>query len=518
MAKPAHARPVVVALLDGWGHNELHDNNAVVQAKTTIFDRLAAKWPTTHLQTSGATVGLPQGRPGNTQAGHQTLEAGRALPSLSTQVHTQFTADSSKLLDENSVFHDMKHRLRAVGGSIHLIGLMSPAGVHGHQQHLAILAAQLSHEGFQVWIHAIMDGEDSPQQMGVEYLAEFLDDIAGTEHVHLASVQGRAYAMDPFQEAEQIEPAYKAIVEANAPTITHGPSYVVENYAKKLNDRDIPPAVMQSYGGLRQDDAILLVNVRPDCASTLMQAFSSDTFDLFDRATLPDLMGTFSLTNFGEGTQEDVIPLFAQSRFDQTLREAVSAAGLTQLHLAETLNKATLDLFCASADPLPQEKRLLFPSQTRAKFLKKPEGAAFAMTTHAVDAIKNASHDLIVLNYAPLIRAAHSGDPTHTRKAVEVLDKCLGKLMAQLEKRDGCMLVTSTHASAEQQLNDQTGAVDPTNTAHDVPLILMNADRLGDVTLAPGTLADLAPTILHILDVSQPPAMTGQTLLCSGSK
>ena len=328
MAKPAHARPVVVALLDGWGHNELRDNNAVVQAKTTIFDRLAAKWPTTQLASSGATVGLPEGRPGNTQAGHQTLEAGRSLPSLSTQVHAQFTADSSKLLGENAVLQEMKQRLRSVGGSIHLMGLMSPAGVHGHQQHLAILAAQLSHEGFQVWIHAIMDGEDSPQQMGVDYLAEFLDDLAGTEHAHLASVQGRAYAMDPFQEAAQIEPAYKAIVEADAPTITHGPSYILENYAKKLNDRDIPPAIMQGYGGMRQDDAILFVNVRPDSASSLMQALSSDTFDLFDRATLPDLMGTFSLTNFGTGSQEDVIPLFAQSRVDQTLREAVSAAGL----------------------------------------------------------------------------------------------------------------------------------------------------------------------------------------------
>ncbi|MFT6510956.1 MAG: 2,3-bisphosphoglycerate-independent phosphoglycerate mutase [Parvibaculaceae bacterium] len=515
MAKPTHARPVVVALLDGWGHSELRENNAVAQAKTTIFDRLAAKWPTTQLRSSGAAVGLPQGRPGNTQAGHQTLEAGRPLPSLSIQVHEQFTVDSSKLLAENEVLHSMKQRLRSVGGSIHLIGLMSPAGVHGHQQHLAILAAQLSHEGFQVWIHAIMDGEDSPQQMGVDYLAEFLDDIAGTEHAHLATVQGRAYAMDPFQEAAQIQSAYKAIVEADAPAIAHGPSYIVENYAKKINDRDIPPAIMQGYGGVRQDDAILLVNVRPDSASALMQAFSSDTFELFNRDTLPDLMGTFSLTNFGADTQENVIPLFAQSRSDQTLREAVSAAGLTQLHLAETLNQATLNLFCASPNPLPQEQRMLYPTQPRAKFIKKPEGAAFAMTTDAVDAIKNASHDLIVINYAPLIRAAHSGDPAHTRKAVEVLDKCLGKLMAQLEKRDGSMLVTSTHASAEQQVNADTGAVDPTNTINDVPLILMNADRLNNAALRPGSLADLAPTILDILDINQPPAMTGQTLLCS---
>lgn len=518
MAKPAHARPVVVALLDGWGLNEARDNNAIALAKTTIFDRLAGKWPTTQLQTSGQTVGLPEGRPGNTQAGHQTFEAGRPIPALSTQVHTQFTADSSKLLDENIVLHDMKQRLRSVGGSIHLVGLMSPAGVHGHQQHLAILAAQLSHEGFQVWIHAIMDGEDSPQQMGVDYLAEFMDDISGTENANLATVQGRSYAMDPFHEAAQIQPAYKAIVEANAPAITHGPSYIVENYDKKLTDRDIPPAIMQGYGGLRQDDAILLVNVRPDSASALMQAFSAETFDLFDRATMPDLMGTFSLTNFGTDTEDSVIPLFTQSRFNETLREAVSAAGLSQLHLAETLNKATLDLFCASAEPLSGEERMLFPTQSRAKFQKKAEGAAFAMTTHAVDAIKNASHDLIVVNYAPLIRAAHSGDPVHTRKAVEVLDKCLGKLMAQLEKRDGSMLVTATHASAECQLDEDTGTVNPTNTTNDVPLILMNADRLGDVALAPGTLADLAPTILHMLDVSPPPAMTGQTLLGSSAE
>ena len=517
MAKPAHARPVVVALLDGWGLNEARDNNAIALAKTTIFDRLQNKWPTVHLQTAAQTVGLPEGTPGNTQAGHQTLEAGRPIPAISTQVHTQFTADSSKLLDENAVLHDMKQRLRSVGGSIHLMGLMSPAGVHGHQQHLAILAAQLSHEGFQVWIHAIMDGEDSPQQMGVDYLAEFLDDISGAENAHLASVQGRAYAMDPFREAAQIEPAYKAIVEADAPSITHGPSYLVENYDKELTDRDIPPAIMQGYGGLRQDDAILFVNVRPDSAPTLMQAFSSDTFDLFDNATLPDLMGTFSLTNFGTETEEGVTPLFTQERISQTLREAVSGAGLSQLHLAETLNMATLDLFCAKADPLPGEERILFPTQTRSKFLKKAEGAAFAMTTHAVDAIKNASHDLIILNYASLIRAAHSGDPAHTRKAVEVLDKCLGKLVAQLEKRNGSMLVTATHASAERQLDDETGAVDPTNTTHNVPLILMNADRVGDITLAPGTLADLAPTILHLLEVSPPPAMMGKTLLCSTS-
>lgn len=517
MTDTSGARPVVLALLDGWGVRAERANNAIALARTPIFDRLAATGPTTVLRASGEAVGLGPGRPGHAQAGHGTIAAGRAAldgPNLIDRIDEAMDTDGPFSIAENPALKELVQRLRGVGGAVHLIGLMSPAGIHGDQHHMAVLAALLSHEGFQVWVHAIMDGEDTPPHSGLDHLAEFLNDISGASNAGLATVTGRAVAMNRLGDWHAVEQAYRAIAEAEGECAEHGLSCIDAAYRTGLGDAHIPATVLPNYRGVRTDDAVLFTALRPDQIHRLAEALIEPELNAFERPRPLHLSAACSLIGLVGGLRDLAVSFFPEREKLRTLSEIVSQAGLTQLHVAETANEAHLAVFARGGRTETLTGSELWLAQTpMALPVKRPELAALDATARAVKAIKKQSHDLVVIDLSNAALAGHTGDMGATRKAVETVDKCLGKLAAMTEKRRGTLLVAGVYGNAELMV-DEAGDPVTANTAAHTPFLLMDASgRTGGLTKRPGTLADVAPTVLDLLGVAAPAEMTGQSLL-----
>lgn len=513
MAHPAH--PLVLAVIDGWGLNPDRSNNVLAEAKTPIYDRLSARNARTALTASGEAVGMKPGEAGNGETGHRVLGLGRPVIRPAQTIHETFVSEGASGISSHPVLQDMLARLRRLGGSVHLFGIASPAANYAHQYHLAVLAALLSHEGFDVWVHAFADGVDSHRVKAVDYMAELMEDLAGAENARLATVMGRNYVMDGVGLAERLPAAYDAIVHGLGEQIEHGPSHVAEYEAKGTPPHLVPPGVHMHYRGIRQDDAVLLMNLRADGFLTLMDALTGEEFSLFERKGKADLAGAYSLYELMPPLDGAVQPLFAMEDLQGSFSEAIASAGLTQLHLTDPAlaNKARLYQTGGRKTLLPGESFEIMEPPARTKFEKKPELAALDMAGEAVKAIKKKSHDVIVLNFANVSLAARTGDVTLTRKAAEVIDKCLGKIAAQLEKRGGTLLITSTYGNAEMMTDPETGDVYPGNTTNRVPLVVVRGGQEAPVQLRPGTLADVAPTMLALLGIEPPAAMTGASLV-----
>ncbi|GAK44319.1 phosphoglyceromutase [Tepidicaulis marinus] len=513
MAHPAH--PLVLAVIDGWGLNPDRSSNVLADAKTPIYDRLSARNARTALTASGEAVGMKPGEAGNGETGHRVLGLGRPVTRPAQIIHDTFIADGGGNIASHPVLQDMLARLRRLGGSVHLFGIASPAANYSHQYHLAVLAALLSHEGFDVWVHAFADGVDSHRVKAVDYMAELMEDLAGAENARLATVMGRNYVMDGVGIGERLPAAYEAIVHGLGEQIEHGPSHVADYEAKGIPPHLVPPGVHTQYRGIRQDDAILLMNLRADGFQSLMGALTSDDFSLFERQGRADLAGAYSLYELMPPLDGAVQPLFAMETLTGSFSEALAEAGLSQLHLADPAIavKARLYQTGGRKDLLPGETFQIMEPPPRTKFEKKPELAALDMAGEAVKAIKKKSHDVIVLNFANVSLAARTGDVTLTRKAAEVIDKCLGKIAAQLEKRGGTLLITSTYGNAETMTDPETGDIYPGNTTNRVPFVLVRGREGGAAPLRPGTLADVAPTLLGLLGVDPPAGMTGASLI-----
>lgn len=508
------SRAHVLALLDGWGVRAERQDNAIALAKTPIFDRLAATGHRTILGAAGEAVGLRPGQPGHAHAAHLSIGLGRPPIDHFNLVHAAMTGDGTEKLGQNPVLAAFVQRLRGVGGAVHLIGMVSPAGIHSHQHHMAVLAALLSHEGFQVHVHAIMDGEDTPPFSGVDHLAEFLDDIAGAEHAHLATITGRAFAMNRQGNWQAIAQAYLAIAEADGPRADHGPSRLDQAHQQNIADANLPPTILNNYRGIRQDDAVLFVNLRPDQIHRLAEALCTADFDAFDRPRALNLSTAASLTKLAGGLGEEVGALFSAPTFGPTLSQTIADAGQSQLYLAETANEAHLALFgrAGRQTPLPGEDIWLAQSSD-APFAKRPDMAAADITAQAVKAIKKQSHDVIIANFSNAAFVGHTSELVPTRKAVEHVDRCLGKLAAQAEKKGAVLMIAGTYGNAEHMVTDQ-GAPTGTNTNAHTPFILFDpAGEIAGLTVRPGVLSDVAPTLLHLLNIQVPGSMTAQSLL-----
>lgn len=515
MAQPAH--PLVLAVIDGWGLNPNRSESALADAKTPIYDRICAQHARTALTASGELIGMKPGEAGNGETGHRVLGLGRAVERPAQTIHEAIIKDGDGGIAHHPVMQEMLTRLRRLGGAVHLFGIASPAANYSHQYHLAVIAALLSHEGFDVWVHAFADGVDSPRLKAVDCMAELMEDLAGAENARLATVMGRAYAMDGIGVADRLPLAFDAIAHGLGPQIEHGPSHVDEHEKKGTPPHLAPPAVHVNYRGIRQDDALLLVNTRQDGFLSLMSALVSDDFSLFERVNgRPLPSGAYSLCELVPPLDETVQPFFGMTKLSGSFSEAVATAGLRQLHLADPQIAAKARLYQTGgrAEPLPGESFQIVDPPARTKFEKKPELSAFDMTDAALKAIKKETHDVIVLNFSNVSLAARLGDPALARKAAEAIDKCLGKIAAQIEKRGGVFAIASTYGNAESMVDPETGAPQPGNTTNRVPFVLMKGGKTKtDVPLRQGTLADIAPTLLGLLGIEPPAEMTGRSLI-----
>jgi 2,3-bisphosphoglycerate-independent phosphoglycerate mutase len=514
MTDSPEARPVVLCILDGWGEREETDFNAIAAADTPVWDRLRATCPRALLDASGGEVGLPDGQMGNSEVGHMNIGAGRVvmqdLPRIDAAV-----ADGS--LARASAFTDFVSAMKQGGGTVHLMGLMSPGGVHSHQDQMAVLANLLADEGIPVAVHAFLDGRDTPPSSGRGYMEAF---IAAAPRATVATVTGRYYAMDRDKRWERVEKGYAALAEGKGEAVAENALAAIDAaYAAGQTDEFVQATVVGGYGGMKDGDGILMANFRADRAREILSALLDPGFDDFARGRQIRFAAATGLVEYSGDLSKLMTSIFAPLSLVNVLGQVVADAGLKQLRIAETEKYAHVTFFLNGGreEVFAGEDRILVPSPKVATYDLQPEMSAPEVTDRLVDAIESGKYDLIVVNYANTDMVGHTGIMEAARTAVEAVDRCLGRLEAAVAAAGGALLVTADHGNAENMRDAATGEPHTAHTHNLVPLILA-PDAKHAAGIADGRLADLAPTILELMGLDRPDEMTGRSLILSGDE
>jgi 2,3-bisphosphoglycerate-independent phosphoglycerate mutase len=513
-ASPQHRpRPVMLVILDGWGWREEEADNAVRLARTPSFDALWAAGPHAFLRTSGKDVGLPEGQMGNSEVGHLNIGAGRVvmqdLPRIDAAVE-----DGS--LAASPVLAGFAAKLRASGGACHLMGLASPGGVHSHQRHAAALARALPAAGISVAIHAFTDGRDTAPRAAPEQLKALVDDVSGLPGVRFATVTGRYYAMDRDNRWDRVSKAYAALVDAEGERAADPVSAVLAAHANDVTDEFVPATVIGDYRGMRDGDGVLCFNFRADRVREILSALLEPGFKGFHRPRMPRFAAAAGMVEYSAALNTKMEALFPAQSMDDILGAVVSAAGLTQLRTAETEKYPHVTYFLNGGieTPFPGEERVMVPSPKVATYDLQPEMSAPELTEKALEAIRSGRFDLIVLNFANPDMVGHTGSLAAAIRAVETVDAALGRILAAIRDAGGALLVTADHGNCELMRDPVTGGPHTAHTTNPVPVMLAGGPE--GVRLSDGRLADIAPTLLALLGLPQPPAMTGHSLLRRG--
>ena len=503
-----HRRPVMLVILDGWGWREEKADNAIRQAKTPTFDRLWQNGPHGFLRTSGKDVGLPDGQMGNSEVGHLNIGAGRVVMQDLPRIANAIAAGDIK---SAPALTDLIKKLKASGGTCHLLGLISPGGVHSHQDQAAALAKILDEAGVPTLVHVLTDGRDTPPQAGGEYLQRFLATLP--QAVKVASVCGRYFAMDRDKRWERVEKAYSAIVEAEGPHFADAPDVIADAYASKKFDEFIVPAVIGDYKGMKDGDGILCFNFRADRVREILGAMLESEFNGFARKRVVKFADAVGMTQYSDELDRLMATIFPPQTLANILGEVVAQAGRTQLRMAETEKYPHVTYFLNGGreQPYAGEDRIMVPSPKVATYDLQPEMSAPELTDKAVAAINSGKYDLIVLNYANADMVGHTGSLPAAIKAVETVDTGLGRIADAIEKVGGALLVTADHGNSELMRDPETGGPHTAHTTNPVPLMLVGGRNRGLV--AEGRLADLAPTLLELMELPKPKEMTGASLL-----
>jgi 2,3-bisphosphoglycerate-independent phosphoglycerate mutase len=511
MQKPTRPRPVVLCVLDGWGHREERADNSILQAKTPNWHRFMTGAPHALLQASELFVGLPSGQMGNSEVGHMNLGAGRVVMQDLPRIDKAIEDGSLAKIPALAAF---TAALKKSGGTAHLMGLLSPGGVHSHQRHIAALAAELDRAGVPVKLHAFLDGRDTPPRSAAEYLTRFAGDTAALKHLSIATVSGRYYAMDRDKRWDRVEKAYRALVQGEGEKAADAQAAVTQSYARDKGDEFVLPTVIGNYTGMRDGDGVLCANFRADRVREILLALLDPDFSGFARARVVRFAAALGMTEYSTELNRLVATLFPPEELADTFGDVVSHAGLTQLRIAETEKYAHVTFFFNGGreEEFAGESRILVPSPKVATYDLKPEMSAYEVTEKLVAAIDAGRFDVVVVNYANTDMVGHTGDIAAAVKAVEAVDTCLGRLAASVERAGGALLITADHGNVEMMRDPKTGQAHTAHTLNPVPLVLVNPPA-GVTGLRDGRLADIAPTLLALLGLRQPTAMTGRPLL-----
>ena len=501
-------RPVMLVILDGWGWREERADNAVRQARTPAFDRLWSAGPHAFLRTSGRDVGLPDGQMGNSEVGHLNIGAGRVvmqdLPRINHAVASGEIARAPALVD-------LIDKLKKSGGTCHLLGLVSPGGVHSHQDHAVALAKILTGAGVPAVVHALTDGRDTPPQSAADDLARLT--AALPRSVPVATVVGRYYAMDRDKRWERVQKAYDALVEADGPRFPNAQAAIADAYAHKLYDEFVLPSVIGGYRGMQDGDGVLCFNFRADRVREILGAMFDPDFSGFARKRVVRFAAAVGMAQYSDDLDQRMSTIVPPQTFPNILGEVVADAGRTQLRMAETEKYPHVTYFLNGGRETPYagEDRIMVPSPKVATYDLQPEMSAPELTAKAVEAIRSGKYDLIVLNFANPDMVGHTGSLPAAIKAVEAADTGLGEIAAAIEQAGGALLVTADHGNCELMRDPVTGGPHTSHTTNPVPLLLQGARNRS--LAADGRLADLAPTLLELMDLPKPAEMTGVSLL-----
>ena len=510
--KNGRSRPVVLCILDGWGDRTETDFNAVAQADTPNWDRLAATLPRAQLDASAGEVGLPEGQMGNSEVGHMNLGAGRVvmqeLPRIDTAVKDGSMAANpalTKLIDA----------LKDSGGACHLMGLMSPGGVHSHQDHMVALARAIGSAGVPVVVHALLDGRDTPPRSAKRFMERFLKDADDVPGLSVGVVSGRYFAMDRDKRWDRVAKAYKALVDAKGErTAPDALTAIQQSYDADVSDEFVLPTVVEGYEGMKDGDGILMANFRADRVREILGALADPDFDGFERGRTVQFAARLGMAEYSKDLAAFFDVLFPPEELKNILGQVVSEAGMTQLRIAETEKYAHVTFFLNGGreQVFDGEDRILVPSPKVATYDLQPEMSAPEVTDRLCEAILSGKYDLIVANFANGDMVGHSGILEAAIKAAAAVDSSLGRVEAAIKEAGGVMLVTADHGNCEMMRDPETGEPHTAHTLNRVPIILVNGPKWAS-KLRSGRLADVAPTLLQLLGVEQPQEMTGGTLI-----
>lgn len=499
-------RTVMLVILDGFGWREDSADNAVRLARTPRFSALWETCPHAFLATSGRDVGLPDGQMGNSEVGHLNIGAGRVVRQELVRIGDA-CADGS--IAEAPAVRDLVDRLRQSGGTCHLMGLVSPGGVHSHQDHAVALAKALHAAGVLSVLHAYTDGRDTPPKSAADDLRRLLAELPAG--VSVGTVVGRFFVMDRDRRWERVSRGYATMAEADGPRFADPIQAIEAGYAQGQTDEFLSPSVIGGYAGMRDGDGILCFNFRADRVREILAALLDDGFDGFPRRRAIRFAAAVGMTRYSDALAPLMGAIFQADTLDDILGAVVARAGRKQLRMAETEKYPHVTYFLNGGQetPFAGEERILVPSPKVATYDLQPEMSAPELTDRAVEAIASGRFDLIVLNYANPDMVGHTGNLAAAIKAVETVDTGLGRLVDAIQRQGGTLLVTADHGNCETMRNPDTGEAHTAHTTNPVPVVLFGSNA----AIGNGRLADLAPTLLSLMGVPQLASMTGRSIL-----
>ncbi|MCD6581560.1 MAG: 2,3-bisphosphoglycerate-independent phosphoglycerate mutase [Desulfuromusa sp.] len=504
------AGPVILVILDGWGISETCENNAACQANTPILDRLRQEYPLSRLSASGQDVGLPDGQMGNSEVGHLNIGAGRIIYQDLSRIGLAIKDGS---FFENQVLKSVCEKLVASGGKLHLLGLLSDGGVHSHNSHLYALVRMAQKIGVKdVCVHAFLDGRDTPPKSAADYLQQLEAELKKIGLGRVATITGRYWAMDRDNRWDRVEKAYQALTEGIGQPADSSAEAIAAAYSADQTDEFVEPWVVGQDGTIDDGDGIIFFNFRADRAREITRALALSDFAGFSRNKTPQLIDFICLTEYDESFKLPVA--FPSETYPDILAEVVSNAGLKQLRIAETEKYAHVTFFFNGGveRAWPGEDRVMIPSPKEvATYDQKPSMSAVEVADEVVRRVESSVYQLIILNFANCDMVGHTGILSAAIEAVETVDSCLGRVVDAVTKAGGKLLITADHGNCEKMV-DENGRPHTAHTTNPVQFIFVDPSRK-DQSVRDGILADLAPTILELLALKKPAAMTGQSLL-----
>ncbi len=507
-------KPVVLCVLDGWGERPPAADNAITTANTPNWDKFVAESPSALIQTSGLHVGLPDGQMGNSEVGHMNLGAGRVVMQDLPRIDAAVASGELSTLPAMTEFIA---KAKSAGGTCHLMGLMSPGGVHSHQNHIIALAKALDTAGIPVRLHAFLDGRDTPPSSAKDYLADVETAIADCKNVMIATVCGRYFAMDRDKRWDRVELAYNAMTAGIGAIADTAVGAIAGAYAQGETDEFVKPRIIAGYDGMKDGDVLIMANFRADRAREILTALVDPAFDGFTRKKLVNFDTIMGMVKYSDPLEPFHSILFPPETLTNVLGEVVAKAGLKQLRIAETEKYAHVTFFLNGGEEkvFDGEERILVPSPKVATYDLQPEMSAYEVTDKLVAAIETGTFDLIVVNFANGDMVGHTGIMEAAIKAAEAVDACIGRLDDAVAKAGGAMIMTADHGNAERMIDPETKGAYTAHTVGPVRGILRHAP-VGTTGFAAGGLCDIAPSLLELMGLPQPPEMTGSSLLRKG--
>ena len=504
-------RPVVLAILDGYGISKETKGNAVYSAKKPNLDRLNSTYPTTVIHASGMDVGLPDGQMGNSEVGHTNIGAGRIVYQELTRI-TKSISDGDFF--ENEALVGACKNCADKNSSLHIMGLLSDGGVHSHIEHLFAIVELAKKQGLKnVYVHCFLDGRDVSPTSGVDFAAQLENKLSEIGVGKIATLSGRYYAMDRDNRWERVTKAYDALVYGKGETADNAVDAIKASYANDVTDEFVVPTVILENGKptatIGEGDSIVFYNFRPDRAREITRTLVDPDFDGFERKYFETYFVT--MTQY-DAKMPNVHVAFKPQKLVNTIGEYISSKGLKQLRIAETEKYAHVTFFFNGGveKVYDGEDRILVASPKVATYDMQPEMSAYEVTDKLLEALDTDKYDMVILNFANCDMVGHTGIMEAAIKAVETVDECIGKVADKVISMGGAIFITADHGNAEQMIDPADGSVFTAHTTNVVPLI---AAGIGDVKLNEGRLADLAPTMLDVMGLDIPEEMTGKSLI-----